>query len=230
MSDFVARMAARLVGEAALAGPRVPALFERTDDAADASPEPDAQPILAPEPRAAARGAAPPRDEPSSARTVPLQPPPAAGPSAAAASTAPVGQPASELTPRREIGQATLGRRPPERSVNDHPRDPRDHARGVRHRHDETARAREVEAHARPSPHSATPAAPVVRALPAVHTEGETAIPGRPARAETPATTRVHIGRLEVRANVPPPRQNSPPPEPPSPDQLSLSDYLRGKR
>jgi hypothetical protein len=41
---------------------------------------------------------------------------------------------------------------------------------------------------------------------------------------------RVHIGRLEVRANLQEASQPRPLPEPSEPEELSLSDYLRGRR
>jgi hypothetical protein len=49
------------------------------------------------------------------------------------------------------------------------------------------------------------------------------------ARDEAPPV-RVHIGRLEVRANLHEPSRAQPPAEAREPEGLSLSDYLRGKR
>ena len=45
-----------------------------------------------------------------------------------------------------------------------------------------------------------------------------------------PPPVRVHIGRLEVRANVQEQPRPAPPPQPAEPEGLSLSDYLRGRR
>lgn len=93
-------------------------------------------------------------------------------------------------------------------------------------------------------PPSARPAAapetvPLRAALPAVPvTRVAAAAPARPERrtrpvavaaAEEPAV-RVHIGRLEVRANLQERVREQPRPEMPKAEELSLSDYLRGKR
>lgn len=71
----------------------------------------------------------------------------------------------------------------------------------------------------------ATPAAPVLSAP---------TVPAPPAAAATPRDepppVRVHIGRLEVRANLSEAPRPEPRPEPLEPDALSLSDYLQGKR
>ena len=50
------------------------------------------------------------------------------------------------------------------------------------------------------------------------------------AREEAPPAVRVHIGRLEVRANVQEPRPLTPHRQSPQHNELSLADYLRGRR
>jgi hypothetical protein len=63
-----------------------------------------------------------------------------------------------------------------------------------------------------------------------------TAPPSAPAAVTTareePPPVRVHIGRLEVRANLQEQPRPAPvlQPQPAEPEGLSLSDYLRGKR
>jgi hypothetical protein len=89
-------------------------------------------------------------------------------------------------------------------------------------------------------PAAAPEAAPLRVALPAVPVTrvGTAAAPARPDRrtrpvavaaAEEPAV-RVHIGRLEVRANLQEGVREQPRPEIPKAEELSLKDYLRGKR
>jgi hypothetical protein len=78
------------------------------------------------------------------------------------------------------------------------------------------------------------PALPVL--VPATPTGVDSRVPepGAPAAPavvrDEPSAVRVHIGRLEVRANL---QQTPPEPRPregDSPHELSLADYLRGKR
>jgi hypothetical protein len=70
-----------------------------------------------------------------------------------------------------------------------------------------------------------TPAVPTVARVPEYAWPADAAA----ASAESPAV-RVHIGRLEVRANLQEqPRRPERPPAP-RPQELSLSDYLRGRR
>ena len=73
-------------------------------------------------------------------------------------------------------------------------------------------------------------AAPLAQALPAAAARGAAPPPAPAAAREEGPPVRVHIGRLEVRANVQPPPAERPRREAPRDDGLSLADYLRGKR
>jgi hypothetical protein len=77
----------------------------------------------------------------------------------------------------------------------------------------------------------ASAAVRVTPAMPAVTAAREPALSAQaaPARREEPAV-RVHIGRLEVRANLQHPPPEQPRREAPRGEELSLADYLRGKR
>jgi hypothetical protein len=81
-----------------------------------------------------------------------------------------------------------------------------------------------------PAAVAATPASPVP-ASPSAPFEAPRATreAAAVARAEPPPV-RVHIGRLEVRANVEEPRAQPPRRESARPVELSLADYLRGTR
>jgi hypothetical protein len=102
-----------------------------------------------------------------------------------------------------------------------------------------TIRERETVATAPPRPLPqppgetvpAEPAATVQATPVVVQAAAQAAVAAAPAaRVDEPAPVRVHIGRLEVRANL----QQAPPPqrrrEAPRPQGLTLGDYLRGKR
>jgi hypothetical protein len=102
---------------------------------------------------------------------------------------------------------------------------------------DATVRGRATEPERAPAspvepivPAPVVAAAPLAQALPAAAArEAARPVPAAVAREESPPV-RVHIGRLEVRANLQPPAPERPRREPPRDDGLSLSDYLRGQR
>jgi len=76
-------------------------------------------------------------------------------------------------------------------------------------------------------------AAPAVAAAPAAAFAPPPAsrAPARAAAHADEPAVRVHIGRLEVRANLQqPPAQHTPRTAPPAAPGLSLGDYLRGRR
>jgi hypothetical protein len=212
VSDFLARVAARAVGQAALARPRPPALFERpaggafevVDHERPEAPDAAVAGTRAESPARPAAAAGPParaHEPPSAPAPAPAEPraPAAAPPTAAAA--APGGRtpaahepvPAEERAPSPGPGAA--------------------------------AAVPVTVAAAQPA------AAPVVPARPAAPVAAVHAAPA-PASAPPAATppVSVRIGRLEVRASLhdapsrPPRRESSPARE------LSLADYLRGRR
>jgi hypothetical protein len=102
----------------------------------------------------------------------------------------------------------------------------------------EAAPARPASADERPAPQRRTPVATTARVAARPAAQGrpapapdrrEPAVP--PAVAEAPVV-RVHIGRLEVRANLQPAPASAPAParSEPAPEELGLSAYLRGER
>jgi len=202
VSDFLARIAERAVGAAARAQPRVVGPFVGAGDDLEVVDEE----IVVP-------GAVSPPERPP-------EPVRLAAPSPEAA----VPMPVTAADPAASIPPAAA----PTGSAAELPRLERPlPAR-------EPAAASPAQAGLAAPP--AEPAAAVtVVALPSAPTVAAHAAPVRPstvaaARDEQPPV-RVHIGRLEVRANLgePPPRPQ-PLPTPREPEGLSLSDYLRGKR
>lgn len=209
MSDFIGRVAARAVGQRAAASPRVPSLFEAGAPPGAALEVIDEE-IVAPAPTRATLGApAAPRrsgDSPvASAAPAPLP-----GESAAMrveADALPPAEPGVEAPPRE------TGERTPEPVATT----PSSAPSGTQHEE----RAPAAVAVAAPV---LTPALPVVARAPA-H-----AVPMPAATPAEPPAVRVHIGRLEVRANLQEqPRRPERPPVP-RPPELSLGDYLRGRR
>lgn len=203
MSDFIARLAARAVGQAAVAQPRLPSLFEAgpgsevspdgievIDDEVTTGPQSavqsDTSAASAP---SASRDAAPQRSEPASSRE--------------------------------------------QHDTSDRPRT----------RQTATDAAGEAAPHQRQARPSLVPdpVPPTVLAVPAVPVMAASPLASWPAtesiRSATPAApelpaVRVHIGRLEIRANLPesaPPRPRTPPREDAA-KGVSLADYLRGTR
>jgi len=211
VSDFLSRMAARAVGEAAAARPRVPGLFEAPAAAVEALLEIVDEEVVAPRPVPAREEGRPER---SSTR--------AASPSAptravAEPVTATPGAQAARPAPRpHEIAGAPPAISGVER--REPPPEP------VEARRDLVA-VTVPDLGGRPV---ASAAPRVTPAVPAVAAAREPAPPAPPHRDE-PAV-RVHIGRLEVRANLEQPAPEQPRREAARADALSLSDYLRGKR
>jgi hypothetical protein len=212
VSDFLGRIAARAVGEAPLAQPRLPELFEQPGGADDAGIQEIDEEIVV------ERAPAPvPVDAPT--RTVGEQvhaPERAPQPSP----TAQPKQPEAAPSPRRARATTASQPRRTERVVVE-PVVPLPASPGT---------AAEASAPDAVVPVAAAVAAPaaVARRVAAPFEAPAPAVPS-PARDEAPAV-RVHIGRLEVRANLqqappqPRTREEAPPQGP------SLSDYLRGKR
>ncbi|HEY2937225.1 MAG TPA: hypothetical protein VGJ25_11540 [Gaiellaceae bacterium] len=215
MSDFLARIAARAVGEAPVARPRLPALYEEPEaGAAEVGLE------LVDEEVAAPAGPAPVHGDAAGgtnrgATAVP--PPEAPGPPAPSGhpeppAVAPPAQPPHVASAPPMLG-SERDRLEPELV---------------------SAVASEHEAPERSS--AAVPAreAIAVPATPAVPDSGPPV--GVPAEAaavanDEPPAVRVHIGRLEVRANLhEAPVQQRPRRDDAPPQGLSLADYLRGRR
>jgi hypothetical protein len=73
-------------------------------------------------------------------------------------------------------------------------------------------------------------AVPVITTIPIVAMPVPAPAAATASAREEPPPVRVHIGRLEVRANLHEPPRREPRPEPREPEGLSLSDYLRGRR
>jgi hypothetical protein len=210
VSDFLSRVAARAVGEAPVARPRLPALFDEPGARADpgldiADEEIGAEVGLAPV-SAPSSGAADP---------APARPPATVAPGVGAPTTVSP----EAATPARRKSHAA-----PALPMLSGERDERESDAAVAPPEPETPAqsAAAVPALAARMVH-ATPAVPSFTPLTAA------AAPTTRTRDETPPV-RVHIGRLEVRANLqethrPPRRQQDS-----APEGLSLSDYLRGKR
>ena len=195
---YLARVAARAVGQAVVASPRLPALFEERDPGTTAGLEAIAVEVVVPAPRP--QLPAPEPNEPA------LPTAPARVTPAVASASEPARAPAPEATP------ATVRKRddpPPPGAASPLPDADRapeaiQEPRRLPVAEATLARANLVEA---PRVQPPTPAAP----------------------AEAPPV-RVHIGRLEVRANLPEPAaQRRPRREEPRTPELSLSDYLRGR-
>jgi len=215
VSDFLSRMAARAVGEPAAARPRVPALFEKPGAAGEATLEVVDEEVVAP------RGTAG-REEPHPAGTrAPAASPPAwprPDPEPATAPPAPGATPSAPrpheiAVPPRAISSAQHHERLPEPLQAGRPE-----------------RLAVTAADGR-NPPLASAAVRVTPAVPAVAAAPEPALsaPAAVARHDEPAV-RVHIGRLEVRANLQQPAPKQPRREAPRAEELSLADYLRGKR
>jgi hypothetical protein len=200
VSDFVSRVAARAVGQAAVAQPRLPAL---------AAPEPEVDPsgedrpgtVLAPQTESASR---------AFFATIEQSRRPEYPPAPREADADP-----ADIAPQNEI---ELGTRVPAASGPPSDRRPGNLAEVRR-------------------PRQARLAAPVVTAAVARPLElaaSNSAVPPRSVvdrfEPEAPAV-RVHIGRLEVRANLEPEQQTErlEPPSAPRQQETTLSEYLRGR-
>jgi hypothetical protein len=211
MTDFLGRIAARAVGEAPLAQPRLPALFDPGPAGLDVV---DTEMVV----RAATADQANAADPP-------------------ARRAMDVAESVVENT-RRANTPDTVGRRdvPP---LETGPRRvaPAPTMLGAEPAVTLAEPADDTSESAAPTPAADDVPRVAAVAVPATPTSREAVVNG--AAAPVPATAahdepppvRVHIGRLEVRANL----QDSPPPPQPRPTDsrpqgLSLADYLRGKR
>ena len=233
MTDFLSRVAARAVGRAPVAAPRLPALFEEPGAPdAEAGLEVVEEEFVAPAGTAlrgddarAASGvaAASPLERDVRGRALEVNEPalrpgalPAAAPGSAETGTCPVEPVAAPVT--------VLEHAAPERD------------QGAVAEPVVAARERPESRPPAPAHSSAVPLrASAVAAVPAARAPEPGATPAAsPAVAAPPeqTTVQVRIGRLEVRANL----QETKRPEGPrreraaAPPSLSLSDYLRGRR
>ena len=201
MSDFISRIAARAVGTPPVARPRLPTFFAHAAAADDA--EGVQVGVVAPTaPRVPARAEPPPHEPPPEPKPDVESPAP--------------GSPEKRIEVAAQATRDSVLVR--ERSTIHE----REIAEVV---HVGPAQEERHELIPQPGATVAVQATPVV-----LETERAAAVPAPAARAEDVPSVRVHIGRLEVRANV----QQAPPQPPrraePRAQELSLSDYLRGKR
>jgi len=227
VSDFLSRVAARAVGEAPVARPRLPSAFEDGGIPGDAALEVvDAE--------ISAAGAPRPADVPlpAAGRDTPTPVPNASGP----------------VTPKIPSGKPE----PVVHATQGHPDQAAQASRVAtgervqRRPEPELAPAapRSVEpGRVAPAPVAGVPeGAAVPVAVPTAIAAPVTSVVSTPLRApalapadaahaavESPAV-RVHIGRLEVRANLQQPAPSEPARGEGRPQELSLADYLRGKR
>ena len=213
MSDFITRVAARAVGERGAASARVPSLFEASGAVGGAGLEVIDEEVVAPAPNRGARGAPAASRQTTVARPPSAAPPLQPGESRATrveAYAVPHAEPSAEPShgPLEEIGE----RMPDPLTTT-------------------PAAARPRPRHEERPPAAVTEAAPVLTpAVPILAHAPPRAVSAPAVAAAEPPPVRVHIGRLEVRANLQEqPRRPERPPVP-RPQELSLSDYLRGRR
>ena len=204
MADFLSRMAERSLGKAPLARPVIAPLFATG-------------PELGPEPDAADGG------PPDTAGAVP----------STASDTAP---PTLPPTPRGRLGPEPVGPVPATRTAHiveaPSPTEPESRTPGsVERARPEERRPRTVD----PGPISTraavrpvTFARPVLRDREPAHPRLPAASPAHETEPSAPIV-RVFIGRVDVRAVVPPPVPARPAPAP-AEDRLSLGEYLRGEK
>jgi hypothetical protein len=201
MSDFVSRLAARAVGDAPRARPAV-------------APE-----VAVPAERVAREAI----HEATVARATPTapavrsEPPEARIEPAVARARRPAQEKRSRVVEHSAVAPKTAGRgaaRPSPPPAFE-PAEPRAQAAPTR--------APEVVSVVPAAP---VAAAPIVRRV--VESRLERVHAAAAVAAEPPV--RVHIGRLEVRANVEQPPRQPTPPRPARRPELTLSDYLRGRR
>jgi hypothetical protein len=220
VSDFLSRIAARAVGEAPVAQPRLPARYEGAGFEAEPGLEVVDEELVVPKTSSAGR-------EP------PSEPEPL---------------PALERTAARAA--ETGSRRSAQRNATPSPRAPRNPGEPSSR---SDARSLERPRAAGPSPAAASPAdGPAVSASAAsepVRTTATSAAVAMPARRAAPralpgpalanaaanvahdeSPVRVHIGRLEVRANLQERPRTERRREEREPEGVALSDYLRGRR
>jgi hypothetical protein len=213
VTDFLSRVAARAVGASAAARPRVGGLFEPAGSAGDATLEVVEEEVVAPAP-------VPHRKETPVAGEL--------GRSAAPSPSAPTAPVARRADPPA-VPDAQQPARPPDvvAQSNYVPAPP--HAIGSREAEPEPVHVARSE---QSLPPPVVAAAPLTQARPAARdgVPSNSLLLGSPAPAREEPPVRVHIGRLEVHANVQPPAPERPRREPARPESLSLADYLRGKR
>jgi len=207
MSDFVSRVAARAVGRAAVARPRLPALFEPGGAGAGLEV---VEEVVAPRPRTLVRPAE-------------FSPQPSASPAAG---------PKPPVSRRSRAAEAPAPTAAPERPSPAVRRD--DNPAATRQRSESrddtiveqlTAVEDATVLVAAAAPAATVAAGPAAPAKQAVLPEAQP-----PRSAATSPPVRVHIGRLEVRANLQEPPRPQRPAERPRSQELSLGDYLRGRR
>lgn len=200
MSDFLSRLAARAVGDASESRPSAPA------SGLDVSPAPTGPAAEAPVVRATPAA-------PEVRSEAPEAPPEL--PATAADSD---GESDPPMPAKRADGAETPARREPRRQ----PSQPR-----PRERAEPPPRATRTSAAPVVVPAAPVAAVPVVRHVAETRLERVRSV--TTVAADEPPV-RVHIGRLEVRANL---EQQAPKParrEPPRQEGVSLADYLRGRR
>jgi hypothetical protein len=212
VSGFLARVAARAVGQPAAARPRLPGLYE----------QPAGSGLEVVDTEATA-----PR--PTQAAAAPFEGSRTAGPTELAPPARPTAAPATRPGPARERAE-------PRTPASNTLLQTRSGAARIDPAGDERAEPASppqqpgelLELEAAVAAVAAEPRVATARPLPAAEPP-RAAAPRTAAREEQPAV-RVHIGRLEVRATLPEPAPQAARREAPRPPDLSLSDYLRGKR
>ena len=204
MSDFLGRIAARAVGAQALAQPRLAARLLGAGNELDVVDEEVVAPAAAPRPLE--RAPAAPAGPAPAPRTVTPPPDVFARTTLPVPPTAALEAEAEELARfERPLPAPELAPLPPAESGADTPdAEPRVVVRAV--------------------------TVPVTPALPIVAPQAAAAVAVMSGRRDEPPPVRVHIGRLEVRANLQEQPRPAPRPEPSERGELSLADYLRGRR
>lgn len=207
MSDFIARVAARAVGERAAVSPRVPAL----EAAAPGLEVIDEEVVVPAGDRTLAGAPAPLSPAQLPTRFAAPRPPlPLESATTPHPSDARFDQPSPEPEPPPR----------PARRVNDPARERTTQpAAPPRTRHERRALAEVALPSPMPRP-----------ALRMFSSAAARAVPAPVAAPAEPPAVRVHIGRLEVRANLHEQPQRTERAPAPRPSELSLSDYLRGRR
>jgi hypothetical protein len=209
VSDFLGRVAARAVGQAALAQPRLPPLFAPAETVA---PDDGLEAVSTAE-APAPRGVLEPAHVREATNVTPRTPPRATEPDVAAVRARLPAQPALAVSAAERAAREPDGAAEPRRAAEP----PAVRAPG------------ELETPQRAAePAVALPALTVVATPIDVY---HSVPPLAPVARDDAPPVRVHIGRLEIRANVQePPRPQPAPRESRRAEELSLGDYLRGRR
>lgn len=218
MSAFLSRLAAKAVGQAAAAQPRLPGLFEASSDPFDTLEVVDEVVAVDADPVATPASA----DRPAGDATSRPVSPPARSPTAGnvtidSATQRP--EPAWPIERRDESGRSDRQRT--RTVVSDQPAIV------------DVADASGPDPVPVPMTSLTVPAVPLSAATPVASSSASEPMRRAPPSAAEPPPVRVHIGRLEVRASLP----EGPPVRPPAPkgreegtEGVSLADYLRGVR